>query len=241
MKLEMVEIGNATLYHGDCLELLGALGKIDAVIAAPPYGINLGKISGTSRNRWNEGTNYGFDIVGDDRDFDPAPWLAFDKVVLFGGNHFGSRLPDASCWLVWDKRDGGTSDSCADCEMAWTNLKGPARLFSQKWRGMVRSGEENVARGAVRLHPAQKPVAMLAWVIEHCRLPRGATIFDPYMGSASLGVAALRGGYRYIGCDIERRWFDISRARLEQEVAQGQLFAPEIRLQEQVRLFGEVA
>ena len=235
------EIGNATLYHGNCLELLASIGRVEAVIADPPYGINLGKISGTGRNRWNEGTNYGFDIVGDDRDFDPTPWLVFDKVVLFGGNHFGSRLPDASCWLVWDKRDGGTSDSCADCEMAWTNLKGPTRLFSQKWRGMVRSGEENVSRGAIRLHPAQKPVAMLAWVIEQCKLPPGAVIFDPYMGSASLGIAALRGGYRYIGCDIERRWFEVSCARLAQEVAQGQLFVPEPPAQEQVALFGEIA
>jgi site-specific DNA-methyltransferase (adenine-specific)/modification methylase len=234
-------IGNATLYHGDCHQILPSLGNVDAVIADPPYGINLGKISGTGRNRWNEGTNYGFNIVGDDHDFDPTPWLGFGKVVLFGGNHFGSRLPDASCWLIWDKRDGGTSDSCADCELAWTNLKGPARLFSQKWRGMVRSGEENVSRGAIRLHPAQKPVAMLAWVIEQCKLPAGAVILDPYMGSASLGIAALRGGYRYIGIDIERRWFDVACTRLEQEVSQGQLFTPEQIKQEQLGIFGELA
>ena len=237
MSYEKVIIGNATLYHGDCLKIAPALDRVDALIADPPYGINLAKLSGTGRNRWNEGTNYGFDIVGDDRAFDPAPWLVFDKVVLFGGNHFGSRLPDASCWLVWDKRDGGTSDSCADCEMAWTNLKGPARLFSQKWRGMVRSGEENVSRGAVRLHPAQKPVAMLAWVIEQCKLPPGATILDPYMGSGSLGVAAVRSGYRYIGIEIERRFFDIACERIGDETAQGQLFSGEEPTQTQEPLF----
>jgi len=78
-------------------------------------------------------------------------------------------------------------------------------------------------------------------VSEQCKFPRGATIFNPYMRSVSLGIAALRGRYRYIGCDTERRWFDISRARIEQEVAQEQLFKPEVRIQEQVHLFGEVA
>jgi site-specific DNA-methyltransferase (adenine-specific) len=239
--MDGIKIGTATLYHGDCMDLLPLLGKVDAVIADPPYGINLGKISGTGRNRWNEGTNYGFDIVGDDAPFEPTPWLQFDKVVLFGGNHFGSRLPDASCWLVWDKRDGGTSDSCADCELAWTNLKGPARLYSHKWRGMVRDGEENVSKGGLRVHPAQKPVAMLAWTIEQCKLPPGAVIFDPYMGSGSLAVAAVRGGYGYVGCEIEKRYFDIACSRTKEAVAQGQLFPSVPQPQEQAGLFGATA
>lgn len=219
-------IGPATLHFGDCMLGGERPGDVHAVIADPPYGIDLGKISGTGRNRWNEGTNYGFDIVGDDAPFDPAHWLQFPKVVLFGGNHFGSRLPDASCWLVWDKRDGGTSDSCADCELAWTNLRGPARLYSQKWRGMVRAGEENVSKGAVRVHPAQKPVALMAWVIAQCKLPPGAHILDPYMGSGTGAVAAIRGGYRYTGYEIEERYFDIACERAQQALSQGQLFAP---------------
>lgn len=238
--MKAVVIGGATLYLGDCTELQHEVADIGAVIADPPYGIDLGKISGTGRNRWNDGTSYGFHIVGDDAPFDPAPWLKFDKCVLFGGNHFGSRLPDASCWLVWDKRDGGTSDSCADCEMAWTNLRGPARLYSQKWRGMVRSGEENVSRGAVRVHPAQKPVALMAWVIAQCKLAAGAVILDPYMGSGTCGVAAVRAGHRYIGCEIEERYFDIACERIEQAVAQGQLFAPAAMKHEQSSMF-EVA
>lgn len=234
---EKVVIGNATLYLADCLEILPTLEKVSAVIADPPYGINLAKLSGTSRNRWNDGTAYGFEIVGDDAPFDPVPWLSFDKVVLFGGNHFGSRLPDASCWLVWDKRDGGTSDSCADCEMAWTNLKGPARLYSHKWRGMVRAGEENVSSGGLRVHPAQKPVALMAWVIEQCRLSGEALILDPYMGSGTCGVAAVRGGYRYIGVEIEKRYFEIACKRIEHEQAQGKLFEHKQPHQEQTGLF----
>lgn len=234
--MKPVIIGGATLYLGDCLQGGEQPGDVDAVITDPPYGIDLAKMSGTSRNRWNEGTNYGFEIVGDKVPFDPAHWLQFEKCVLFGGNHFGSRLPDASCWLVWDKRDGGTSDDSADCEMAWTNLKGPARLYSQKWRGMVRAGEENVSRGGVRVHPAQKPVAMLSWVIAQCKLAPGAKILDPYMGSGSLGVAAVRGGYRYTGYEIEERFFDIACQRIEEAAAQGQMFAPPVANQEQASL-----
>ncbi|WP_407059249.1 DNA methyltransferase (plasmid) [Ralstonia syzygii subsp. celebesensis] len=185
-------------------------------------------MTGTSRNRWNttrRTIKYEMKVIGDDQPFDPAPFLDFKRVVLFGANHFGSRLPDASCWLVWDKRDGSTSDHQADCELAWTNLRGPARLFSHKWRGMIRAGEENLSRGGVRVHPTQKPVALMLWALSLCKLDPGTVVFDPFMGSGTTGIAALRAGHPFIGIELDPEHFGRACERIEHEQRQGRLIA----------------
>lgn len=200
------DIGIATLYHGDCLDLLDTLQAADAVIADPPYGIDLNGMSGTYRSRHVQAADE-YLVHGDDKPFNPEPWLAFPVVVLWGANHFASRLPDTRKWIVWDKREGTAPDNQADCEMAYTNLKGPARIYSQLWRGMCRRGEENMSRQR-RVHPTQKPVALMMYCIEQCQLPAGSLIVDPYMGSGTTGVAAVRMGYRFIGVEKELRHFE---------------------------------
>jgi len=223
----MVEIGLATLYHADCLDLLDTL-QGDALISDPPYGIDLHGMCSTYRSRWKmddvrRGSMRDDDyylIHGDDKPFDPAPWLGYGKVILWGGNHFASRLPDARAWIVWDKREGTASDNQADCEMAWTNLPGPARIHRQLWRGMCRRGEENISRQG-RVHPTQKPAALMEFCIAACTLDPGAMIVDPFMGSGTTGVAAVRNGYRFIGVEIDPHHFDTACRRIEE--AQQQL------------------
>lgn len=224
--MEQLAVGSAVLYCGDERLVSPWFPEADALVCDPPYGINVAAMTGRSRNRWNthrRSVEYSFAIAGDDRPFDTAPFLAWPRVVLFGGNHFGSRLPDASCWLVWDKRDGSSSDHQADCELAWSNLPGPARLYSHKWRGMIRAGEENLSRGGLRVHPMQKPVALMAWVLQQCRLPAGALVLDPFMGSGSLGVAAVRLGLRYVGVEIDPQHFAVACSRIADAARQPSL------------------
>jgi len=206
-----------TLLKGDCLEYLDIL-KGDAVISDPPYGINIEKMSGSYRNRTVRASDTYF-VYGDDQPFDPAPWLDHEKVILWGGIHFAQRLPDSRAWLVWDKREGQNSDNQADCEIAWSNLPGPARLHSQLWRGMCRRGEENVSIQS-RQHPTQKPVALMMWCIKLADLPPGSIIVDPYMGSGTTGVAAIRMGHKFIGCEFVKEYYDIAVKRIEAEAAQ---------------------
>lgn len=66
------------------------------------------------------------------------------------------------------------------------------------------------------MHPTQKPVAVLKWMIERLKLPKGSTVFDPYMGSGSTGIAALALGLSFVGCEIEAEYFDTARKRIEQ-------------------------
>ena len=214
-------IGNAILYMGDCLEILPTLPKVDAVVTDPPYGIGYqhgGRdITGGKTRK----------IEGDDKPFDPTPWLQQIPTILWGGNYYASRLPETKSWLVWDKRCGTTSDDGADCEMAWTNINTQARIFRHLWRGFMRDGEENLAKGtsAWKMHPAQKPVALMSWCIKLCDLQPKAVILDPYMGSASCGVSAVRDGYQYIGCETDETHYHTACERIENAQRQQRMFA----------------
>ena len=123
-------------------------------------------------------------------------------------------------WIIWDKLDGlttskrevGFSDN-ADVEMAWTNLGGPARLLRHRWTGLLQASEI----GQPRVHPTQKPVALMAQIIEWRTLP-GDLVLDPYMGSGPVLRAAKDLGRRAIGIEIDERYCEIAARRLAQDV-----------------------
>lgn len=221
-------IGDATLYLGDCADLLPLLPSDAAIICDPQYGggrfvssHNSGRKGAGAALRRTDG-DFGA-TQADARDFDPAPWLNFKNVVLWGANHFCDRLPAGHRWLTWDKLDDKTPvPGTSDTEYAWTSEKGPSRTFTHLWRGIMRAGEENVVNGG-KLHPYQKPVALMRWCIE--LQPFAPVIVDPQMGSASTGIAALRMGLPFIGGEIEERHFLVACERIENAQRQGRLIA----------------
>jgi len=216
-----------TLYCGDCREILPTLGKVDAVVTDPPYGIAYSH--GTGGGKLARSTQFDHHpIRGDDEPFDPAPWLRFPRVVLFGANHFANKLPVSSNWLVWDKRDSICSNDQADCKMAWTNLSGPARLTRHLWNGMLKASE----RGEVRVHPTQKPVAVMEWTLRQTTAD-GETILDPFMGSGTTGVAAVKLGRQFIGIEIEPRYFDIACKRIDAALREPDMFVDRPKAPEQ--------
>ncbi|WP_210234920.1 MULTISPECIES: site-specific DNA-methyltransferase [unclassified Mesorhizobium] len=202
------------------LPLLG--GGIDAVVTDPPYGIAFAHGAGgdgIGGGKYVSKFN-GVAIAGDDRPFDPSALLGLAKtIVLFGANHFAERLPSSSKWLVWDKRKGFTRNDFADCEMAWTNLKGVARLINHYWNGMMRDSE----KGIPRVHPTQKPVAVMEWVLGEATAPNEA-VLDPFMGSGTTGVACVKLGRKFIGIEIDEGYFDIACERIRKAYAQPDMF-----------------
>lgn len=236
MRIE--RIGDATLYLGDCMEILPTLQKVDAVITDPPYGINEAAGKNKSRgssanaNKWKGSRNTtGVGVAATDFG-DPLWWdveppsqellqmvlASGKKAVLFGGNYF--QLPPSSCWLVWDKVNGTTD--FADCELAWTNLPKAVRLLRWMWNGML---QQDMGNKEERVHPTQKPVAVMKWCIEQTGVPE--CILDPFMGSGTTGVAAVQLGCRFIGIEREPKYFDIACRRIEQAYKQRPLFEAE--------------
>ena len=206
---EKVVIGNAELWHGDCMEILPTLGKVDAVITDPPYGLAEKLCGGT----------WGKQFDGVSKDWDAKPWTATPEFlssastfIIWGGNYF--NLPPSRCWLIHDKTIRGMT--FADAEMAWTNLDKNTRVFSYLVpRGFL---------GESRDHPTQKPLQLMRWCIEQAGNPQ--TILDPFMGSGTTGVAAIQLGRKFIGIEREERYFQIACERISNAVAQGQLFEP---------------
>jgi site-specific DNA-methyltransferase (adenine-specific)/modification methylase len=215
---EPVIIGNATLYLGDCRDILPTLPKVDAVITDPPYGI--GEAAGKSSTRKGLGPtiDYGDDSWDDkpiDDDLIRMVREAGKWAVIFGGNYYA--MPPAKCWLVWDKENG--DNDFADCELAWTNLPKAVRRIRYLWNGMLRANGE--ARGD---HPTQKPIGVMAWAINHVPAPN-RLILDPFMGSGTTGVAAMNLQRAFIGIEREPKYFDIACRRIEDAQRQGRLIA----------------
>lgn len=129
-----VTIGRATLYLGDCRDLLPTLPKVDAVVTDPPYGISH-KHSGKANGKWAKANSA--PIFMDDEAFDPRPYLVA-PAIMFGGDHFAARLPDGGVFHVWDKECGRTNryDSFSDAEIFWTSFSGKRRVIRYMWKGL---------------------------------------------------------------------------------------------------------
>lgn len=205
---DVVTIGNATLYHGDCLEILPTLPKVDAVVTDPPYGIGFG----SKHTKWS--ANRGV-VLGDwDKeipDLNPILGLGCD-FIIWGGERFS--LPVSRGWLTWVKPDA--APTFASTEHAWTNKDRPSRHFSYAI-GAV--NQERVG------HPTQKPLRLMEWCLG--LFPDAASILDPFMGSGTTGVACANLGRKFIGIEIEERYFRIACERIDAAYRQQRLFPDE--------------
>ncbi len=211
------EADGITLYHGDCREILPLLEVPALTVADPPYGQKertaRGKAGRGHGPKWDRPARDFPPVIGDDKPYDPTPLLSLPRVIIFGAQRFADRLPVSPSWIVWDKRDGGPSDDNGDCEMAWSNIGGPPRLFSHKWRGLVRASEN----GRRSLHPTQKPVVLGEWILGRWTQP-GDLVVEPYLGAGFICVAAKKMGRRAIGIEMEERYCEVVADRLSQRV-----------------------
>jgi len=211
--VEWVEIGDARLACGDCLDLLPTLGPVDAVVTDPPYGMNF------------ENHDMGKSEIFSDIDWDKRPiWHTLSALrhisrhqIVWGGNYLSDILPQAAKWLVWDKQTAGVT-SFADCELAWTNLDGCTRLFTFLWSGNYMKVKQQ------RFHPTQKPVQLMNWCLQQLPVDEGGAILDPFMGSGTTGVACAKLGRKFIGIEIGDRYFDIACKRIEEAYRQPDMF-----------------
>ncbi len=200
-------IGGQRLILGDCLEVMPTLGKVDAVVTDPPYGVGFAA-QPTRYQRSNGMVKKDWDATAPHDAVAMAVECA-DAAIIWGGNYFALR--PSRGWLVWSKL--GNAPSMADLEMAWTSLDMNARSFEKSVKSA--SLEKNLQNAA---HPTQKPVALMEWCLGF--LPRAQTVLDPFMGSGTTLVACQKMGRNGIGIEIDPQYFDIACRRVDEAARQ---------------------
>ena len=200
------------VYNEDCIELMKRYPDkhFDLAVVDPPYGLE--------RFKANDGGNSKKITTFGDKDknwnnIKPTAeyWAELFRVsknqIVWGGNNF--ELPTSEYFIVWDK--GQMMPSFARCEMAWTNCKVPAKIYAKRSRDLN------------RIHPTQKPVALYSWLLQNYA-KQGDKILDTHLGSGSSRIAAHKAGLSFVGCEIDKEYFDKQEKRFKEYVSQLTLF-----------------
>ncbi len=224
-----VQIGDCRLILGDMRDVVPMLGTFDLCLTDPPYGIDENDKKVASRGKLAAPKDYGsFDWDKSAADADQMALIRASSKhqIVFGGNYF--ELPKAPRWLIWDKENSG---DFADGEMAWCSIPGALRIFRWQWNGFIRKGSD------VREHPTQKPVGVMEWCLS--QVPTAKTVFDPFMGSGTTGVACAKRGLTFTGIELHEPYFDIACERIRKAYAQPDMFvAQPVKHPVQEPLFG---
>ncbi len=222
-------IGTATLYLGDCRGILDPSWAISAIVTDPPYGIDA-KLGMGGGSKGDGGMWAGVRIEGD------KDTSARDAILTWLGLPFAALAkwntqppPGTRCAVVWSK---GEHTGAGDLSLPWKPdfelvfIGGDGWSASRRGSGVLKI---NAIAGCVadrndghRYHPFEKPVELMRHFVE--RAP-GPIICDPFMGSGTTGIAALKSGRLFIGCEIDPGFFDTACRRIEQGARQSELFA----------------
>jgi site-specific DNA-methyltransferase (adenine-specific) len=212
------------IYNEDCLEELKKMPDnfFDLAIVDPPYGINI--------NKQSQGKGGGvakkIEYIKKDWDSASPDKLYFEELkrtsknqIIWGANHFISKIPfDSSCWIIWDKDNGETD--FADCELAWTSFKTSVRKYKWKWSGMLQQDMKNKEQ---RIHPTQKPIKLYEWLLNNYA-KQGDRILDTHLGSGSIAIACHNRGYDLTAYEIDQDYFEATTKRIKDHIAQLTLF-----------------
>lgn len=214
--------GDVTLYCADCLAVLPTLaaGSVDCVVTDPPYGMNstTANMSTGTKSRWALPTAQSAWASDGNSWDDEAPAIVLElpklsrQCIVWGGQFFA--LPQQRCWLVWNKIIRNFQSSV--CELAWTNLDAPVDAFDYSHGQLASEGKQ---------HPTQNPLPLMEWCVEKT----SGTVLDPFMGSGTTGVACIRTGRKFIGVEIEPKYFDIAKRRIEAALRDREQYFPSMR------------
>ena len=237
-------------YNCDCIEYMRTLpdGYFDLCVADPPYGAGFTEgggcqgwfskyhqdAQGKDANQPEYWNRFGerFDRYKHETDpadtegskkiitWDIAPTQdVFDEIfrvsrnqVIWGGNYFD--LPPTRCFLIWRKLSISESFTMAMAEYAWTSFNSNAKVFEAAPQGKAEDP---------RFHPTQKPVELYAWIY-NLFAESGMKVFDPFLGSGSSRIAAYNAGLDFVGCEIDKYYFDKQEERFAVQTAQLNLF-----------------
>ena len=206
-------LGNHRLMCGDstsidAVEKLLNGEKIDLVHTDPPYGIGE-KGDRSGRGGLAQGSNLpDFDDSSTDAAKDAynlCEGLKIPRQVWWGANYYAHAVPETANWFVWDKRvEDKQKNTQSDCELAWVKSKwASVRIFRHVWKGMIKDSEH----GQKRVHPTQKPVALVEWVIDYYKDVK--TVLDLFGGSGSTLIGCEKKDCKAFIMELEPYYADV--------------------------------
>jgi len=243
---DFIKIGSATLYLGDCREILPTLPKVDAVITDPPYGeqdTHAGHLANVIlKNGEPARQALGFDGISQHQMIAMTrEWVekASRWVVFTSEWKFMTALDSAGLLVrfgIWRKPDGAPQFTGDRPGTGWEGIAICHRPGRKRWNGGGKHAFYSWPKGSNNSgHPTNKPIGLFSEFVQDFTEP-GETILDPFMGSGTTGVAAIQMGRKFIGIEREPKYFDIACQRIEQAAAQSQLFDQKPCQQVQVAL-----
>jgi len=197
------------VYNEDCIEVMKRYedNYFDIAIVDPPYGLDINS-SGTHFKEkyeikdWDKATP-------NDEYFAELKRVSKNQII-WGGNYFLDRLGNCKCFIIWDKKIAEDM-SFAMCEMAWTSFKNGAKIYNK------------TATQLNRIHPTQKPIGLYDWLIDRYA-EKGQIILDTHLGSGSSRISANKAGLSFVGCEIDKDYFNAQEKRYKDFISQTRLF-----------------
>ena len=209
--------------NDDCMNVMKDYPNryFDLAIVDPPYGISEDGAKNHSRGLLAEPTKFtpkDWDKNSPDKSYFDELLRISKNQIIFGANHFISKIPyNSSCWIVWDKQNGTTD--FADCELAWTSFKTAVRKYEFMWNGMLQGDMKNKQK---RIHPTQKPIQLYDWILRNYA-KKDYKIVDTHLGSGSIAIACHNFGVKeFVGIEIDKEYFDSSKERFEKDTIKTQ-------------------
>jgi site-specific DNA-methyltransferase (adenine-specific) len=234
--IKIEQIGDCTLYLGDCMDVMPKLGEVDAVVTDPPYG--LGDATGTiSKKRSHKREYESFDDSHENLinkiipAFETALSIAGRAVVTTGGKHAFHYPKPSTLGCIYQPA------GCGMCE--WGRLTTQPVLFYGR-DPLIGKTIKNISytttqKASDDRHPCAKPIGVTEWMVDRASV-FGEVVLDPFMGSGTTGVACVNLGRKFIGIEIEQKYFDIACQRIQDAVNQPRLFSEEAPIPEQEEL-----
>lgn len=205
--MRVEQIGSATLYLCDCMELMATMPdkSIDLAIVDPPYGIGQNWKKDTLSQFYKHRSKYKNDTIPDKKYFDEL-FRVSNNQIIWGGNYYTRFLPPTGAWLFWDKKRSAATFN-AQGELAWTSLNISLKIIPLMWNGFC------VCEPRSGIHPHEKPVALYEWILSNFAEP-GMTILDTHLGSGSIAIACQTKGCSLVASEIYKKYFNAACKRI---------------------------
>lgn len=208
-------VPTSKVYLEDCVKALKRFNDnhFDLAIVDPPYGLG-DRLSNGGGKRKDDPSR----LLYVDKQWDILPtaeyWNELFRVsknqLVFGANYFLEFLPNTRGFVCWDKKQDMPTLSA--CELVWTSLDKPAKIMKKSSMDLD------------RFHPTQKPIYVYEWMFKYCKTQEGDLILDTHLGSGSSRIAAYKGGFNFVGFEIDQEYYEKQEKRFNDFKSQLRLF-----------------